>query len=203
MNDSTTISWSVQAANGNLWVKHNKHPQIYGFVVFRSIIFLVSSLEHSLWIIDLQTVHFMPLFFDFIFWQIEQCDTKWVRLELFETRLGLFDSKKLSNWVLVRSQMGYISFLQLQQNQSSLLSSWESIQYSNDERPAHFWWIHLSRPEQNKHVCYTVSNSSLNKIGRWMMCSPWYFWHFRQFLESLRLFVHLLQFTETVSDISM
>ena len=40
----------------------------------------------------------MPLFFEFIFWQIEQYNTNWVRLELFETRLGLFDSKKLKNW---------------------------------------------------------------------------------------------------------
>ena len=96
--DSTMISWLVQSANGNLWVKDNKFSQVYGFVVFRSIISLVCSLEHFLWLIDLQTVHFMQLFFEFIFWQIEQYNTNWVRLELFETRLGLFDSKKLKNW---------------------------------------------------------------------------------------------------------
>ena len=95
---STMISWLVQSANGNLWVKDNKLSQVYGFVVFRSIISLVCSLEHFLWLIDLQTVHFMQLFFEFIFWQIEQYNTNWVRLELFETRLGLFDSKKLKNW---------------------------------------------------------------------------------------------------------
>ena len=43
---------------------------------------------------------------------------------------------------------GYISFLKHWQNQGSLLPSWESILYSNDERPAHFWWIHLSHTEQ-------------------------------------------------------
>ena len=96
--DSTMISWLVQSANGNLWVKDNKLSQVYGFVVFRSIISLVCSLEHFLWLIDLQTVHFMPLFFEFIFWQIEQYNTNWVILELFETRLGLFGSKKLKNW---------------------------------------------------------------------------------------------------------
>ena len=96
--DSTMISWLVQSANGNLWVKDNKLSQVYGFVVFRSIISLVCSLEHFIWLTDLQTVNFMPLFFEFIFWQIEQYNTNWVRLELFETRLGLFDSKKLKNW---------------------------------------------------------------------------------------------------------
>ena len=95
---STMISWLVQSANGNLWVKDKKLSHVYGFVVFRSIISLVCSLEHFLWLIDLQTVHFMSLFFEFIFWQIEQYNTNWVRFELFETRLGLFDSKKLKNW---------------------------------------------------------------------------------------------------------
>ena len=31
----------------------------------------------------------------------------------------------------------------------------------------------------------------------------WHTWHFRQFLENVRLFVHLMQFTLTVSGISM
>ena len=89
------------------------------YVVFRSIIFLVCSLEHFLRIIDLQTVHFTLLLFEFIFWQIEQCDIKWVRLDFFVTRLGLFDFKKLKNWVLVRSKKGNISLLQHLQNQGS------------------------------------------------------------------------------------
>ena len=60
--DSTMISWLVQSANGNLWVKDNKHSQVYGFVVFRSIISLVCSLEHFLWLTDLETVFYATLF---------------------------------------------------------------------------------------------------------------------------------------------